>query len=226
MRFEADHTIRVNDGAQLTVRAGSGKDAGSLGLFAPEIEIRGGNLVADSDAFGGNVEIAADFLLLEKSAIAAFSRGTAESGPTRALVGPLGAVTPAGGNISIDGGAVILNEAHLTADGFGNANGGFIDITADPWLRSGDSAITASSEFGLEGFVLVNTPYGEVTGDLAALPETLLDASSLLQEPCLARDDVSGSFAVRRAPRVAPPPDAPLTSEPLEPQQCEAPPAP
>ncbi|HEX5065074.1 MAG TPA: filamentous hemagglutinin N-terminal domain-containing protein [Myxococcota bacterium] len=221
--LEATRSIRIADGAELNVLSEAGKNAGTLRLDAPHIEILNSELKAEADAYGGIVEIESDFLLLEKSSIEAFSRGV--GGEAGGLLVSAG-VTLSGGNITIDGGAVILNAAHLTADGFGNANGGFVDITADPWLRSGDSAITASSEFGLDGFVLVNTPYGEVTGDLAALPETFLDASSLLQEPCLARDAASGSFAVRRAPRVAPPPDAPLTSEPLELQQCEAPPAP
>jgi len=226
MSLEATKVIRVFDGARLVVRSAEGQDAGTLRLFAPRIEIRDSALTADASAFGGNVEITTDSLLLEKSSIVAFSRGETAGGPDALAITPGGVETPAGGNITIEGGAVILNESVLNANGFGNANGGFIDITADPWLRSGDSAITASSEFGLDGFVLVNTPYGEVTGDLAALPETFLDASSLLEEPCLARDAPSGSFAVQRAARVPPPPDAPLSAAPAEPQQCEAPPAP
>lgn len=204
IRLAATESIRVLDGAELTVRSDSGYDAGSLSLDAPRIDVRDSALTADSGGFGGNIEISTDRLELLRATVAAFSEGSGT---------PSSATTPAGGNITIHGGAVVLNQSRLDANGSGNANGGLIDITASPWLPSGDSIVTASSAFGLEGIVIVNTPYGEVTGDLAALPEGFLDASSLLETPCLARGAPSGSFAVQRLGQVLPPPDAPLSKE-------------
>jgi filamentous hemagglutinin family protein len=220
LRLEASGSIQIVDGSELTVRSTNGQDAGALTLVSPNILVRDSTVTADADAFGGNIAIETGELVLERASLVALSRG---EGPA---VGAFtsGAVTPAGGNISIAGGAVVVNQSQIVADGFGNANGGIIDITADPWLRSGDSVLSASSELGIDGFVIVNTPYGEVTGDLAALPETFLDASSLLAEPCLARDAPSGSFAVQRLRGVTPPPDAPIPAEPVTaPAQCEAP---
>jgi hypothetical protein len=234
-------SIRILDGAELKVASAKEQkqNAGTLTLDSPDIVVRDSTLRANADGSGGNIEIDTEFVLLEKAKLEAFSCGgkpncPPDSPPVGAGVagvqdvGALAAAdeTTAGGNIGIDGGAVILDQSNLNANGFGNANGGNIRISADPWLRSGDSVITASSEFGLAGVVLINTPYGEVTGQLATLPETFLDASSLLEEPCLARDAPSGSFAVERIGRVPPPPDAPLSAEPAEPAQCEAPPAP
>jgi hypothetical protein len=207
-------------GAEISARSRDGSDAGTVSLAARSITGRDSTVTADADAFGGNIEIDTEELVLERASLVALSRGEQAGGGAFTS----GAVTPAGGNIRVDGGAVVVNQSSIIADGRGNANGGFIDITADPWLRSGDSVLSASSELGIDGFVIVNTPYGEVTGDLAALPETFLDASSLLAEPCLARNAPSGSFAVQRVRGVAPPPDAPIPAEPAaEAQRCEAP---
>src|SRR5262249_20271011 len=116
----------------------------------------------------------------------------------------------AGGNILIDPPAVVLNGSTLTANGLGNANGGNIFIAGNPLIVSSDSAITASSQFGTAGTVAFASPNAEVSGELAALPSAFLDPSSLLAETCLARDAVTGTFTVRTAGALRPPPDAPL----------------
>jgi len=187
-------------GGQITVRSGrGGGDAGSIFLSAARVLGRGGIVDANADAFGGNVEITASELVhLAGTQISAVSRGGAN------------AQGLAGGNILIDPPAVVLNRSTLTANGFGNANGGNIFIAGNPLLISADSAITASSQFGTAGTIVFASPNAEVAGELAALPSAFLDASSLLAEACLAREEVSGTFTVRSTGALRPPPDAPL----------------
>ena len=120
----------------------------------------------------------------------------------------------AGGNVLLEGGAVVLNQSRVTANGFDNADGGNIAVVADPYLASTDSELTASSEFGVDGEVIIDAPITEVTGELSQLPQDFLDASTQLQEACLARNAPAGSFAVQRT-RVAPPPDALFEPKPL-----------
>lgn len=180
-----------------------GGDAGNVDLDVDTLVARGSSITAEADGFGGTVAIRADRLVqLTDSEIVAESRGGRNASEL------------AGGNIRIGSSpAVVLSGSTVTANGFGNADGGNITIAADPLLVSGDSAITASSELGVAGEIAILSPNTEVTGELAALTDAFLDASALLVESCLARDEVSGSFAVRTSGAPAPSPEAPLAPE-------------
>ena len=143
-------------------------------------------------------DCAGDVIRLERSQLDALPRGDGSSDGL------------AGGIITIDGGGVAINRSEVLADGQENANGGKVFISANPLLLSTDSVISASSEVGIEGLVVIDAPDAEVTSDLASLPENFLDASALLEEACLARNAPSGSFAVHSVGALPRSPDAPL----------------
>ncbi len=190
--------LKLNDGAEVTASS-SGGDAGSIAVSVDRFISIGSRVSALSPAFGGNVDIVAnDYVNLVDSQIDATSQGGANGSGL------------AGGNITISPQAIVVNHSTITANGFGNADGGNIFLTADPLLVSGNSAITASSQFGRQGTIVVSSPAAEISGDLAVLPSEFLDASSLLEEACLARSDVSGTFTVRSIGVLPPPPDAPF----------------
>jgi large exoprotein involved in heme utilization and adhesion len=78
----------------------------------------------------------------------------------------------------------------------------------DQLLLSGDSFLQASADLGIDGTINVSSPETDLTGTLATLPESFLDASALLARDCAARTARAGSFAVRTRGEIPPPPDA------------------
>ena len=91
-----------------------------------------------------------------------------------------------GGNITIDPQFLVLNQSSIIANAFGG-NGGNINITAGQLLMSPDSVISASSQLGVSGTIVISSPPVDVSGSLAELPVSYLDAAALLTNPCAAR---------------------------------------
>ena len=193
--------MQLANGAEVAVRS-TGGDAGVVSIQAGTFQMTDSLITAQAKAFGGSVNVkASDLVYLLDSDINAVSEGGAN-------VDGL-----AGGNIVIDPPSVVLNSSRLIADGRGNANGGNIQVTADAFLASTDSLLSASSELGLEGTVAIDAPESELSSEIASLPSDFLDPSALLREACLARDAPSGSFTMRGEGRLRAPPDAPLPAD-------------
>jgi len=76
-----------------------------------------------------------------------------------------------------------LNQSKIFT-GAVSGDGGNINITANHFLRSSDSVLDASSELGLDGDIIINAPDIDLTGSLAILPKTFIDASQLLLKNC------------------------------------------
>ena len=101
-----------------------------------------------------------------------------------------------GGNIFVEAPETfILNRARLSANAV-YGNGGYILITADGFLPSVETSITASSEFGVQGTVEIRTPDTDVGSGLVILPEVLVSRNINLAERCALRlsGDVSSFF--------------------------------
>ncbi|MFW5667492.1 MAG: beta strand repeat-containing protein, partial [Coleofasciculus sp.] len=100
-----------------------------------------------------------------------------------------------GGNIDIDTEFVVAIEdenSDIVADAFGG-NGGNINITAQNIFglefrpqRTPKSDITASSRFGLEGDVVLNTPNIDPSRGLTQLPTQPIDVRGLVAQVCRA----------------------------------------
>jgi filamentous hemagglutinin family protein len=200
--LRADHGLSLLDGAEVTVEALDSGNAGEIQLGAASIAVIDSRVTGRADRFGGNITLSGGIISLENSIVDAVSDA--------------GTLGPAGGNVAIAGHAISINDSVINANGENNAAGGFVDISADALVISTDSSITATSEIGIDGTVRIDAPDSEVTSDLVSLPENLLDASSLLEEACLARDAPSGSFSVREVGELPASPDAPLTPEPRD----------
>ncbi len=91
-----------------------------------------------------------------------------------------------GGDVTTNSKFVILNNGHVTANADGG-DGGAIFIRTDNYVKSSDSAVTATSKRGNDGIVRIEAPDTDVSGDLVILPETLLDATRWMKTPCSAR---------------------------------------
>ena len=78
--------------------------------------------------------------------------------------------------------------------------------------------------------IVIAGPESDLSGQLAALPASFLDASSLLTSHCAARTAPVGSFVVRGAGWIPPPPDGPLggflSEEPAAPARTTPAPTP
>ena len=101
-----------------------------------------------------------------------------------------------GGNIEIRSPqTLVLQRSRLSANAI-LGHGGYILITADGFLPSIETSITASSEFGVQGMVEIRTPDTDVGSGLVVPPETLVSKNINLAERCALRlaGDVSSFF--------------------------------
>ena len=89
-----------------------------------------------------------------------------------------------GGNITISKpGLLFMNRGQLSANAV-LGKGGYISVVADTFLPSIDSLITASSEYGAQGVVEIESVETDIGGGLVILPDELKDRSVNLAERC------------------------------------------
>ncbi|MEQ8969118.1 MAG: S-layer family protein [Coleofasciculus sp. C1-SOL-03] len=201
--------LRVEDGARVTVATGTITDdtqlaasslsfgfglevefsdqatgnAGTMMIEANSIQFNNqGSLIARTiSGEGGNINLQVDDLIemRRNSLISAEAFGGEGDG----------------GNIDIDTEFVVALEeenSDIVADAFGG-NGGNITITAQNIFglefrpqRTPKSDITASSRFGLEGNVVLNTPDVDPSRGLNQLPTQPVDVRGLVAQVCRA----------------------------------------
>ncbi|MHB1188388.1 two-partner secretion domain-containing protein [Thiobacillus sp.] len=103
-----------------------------------------------------------------------------------------------GGNIFIDPQFVVLQNSQIIANAFGGP-GGNINIIAGQLLADPATVISASSALGIDGTVNIDAPDSDVSAELAVLPDSFLDAASLMQAGCgAARAGLSSLVEVGR----------------------------
>jgi filamentous hemagglutinin family protein len=174
--------MSVTDGAKVTVSSPTGV-AGNLNINANSLFLNRGTLSAEtgtSGAEGGaNITLSGlDFLLMRnESLISANATGSAN-----------------GGNITIDSQFIIAlpPQGRQGSDIVANAvrgNGGRVNITTSGLfgiefrpLRTPKNDITASSEFGVAGEVIINQLAVDPAQGLDALPENLVDVEGLINQ--------------------------------------------
>lgn len=91
-----------------------------------------------------------------------------------------------GGNIRFDSETALMNHSRISADARGG-NGGNIHISANPFIPSADSRLSASSELGIDGAILIEAPDTDIASALTALPENYLDSGRWIKTPCAER---------------------------------------
>lgn len=101
---------------------------------------------------------------------------------------------------------VVLNGSSVVANAL-RGNGGKIDLLTRYFLQSTDSIVQASSQFGLQGTVSINSANANIAGSIAVLTGTFMDASKLIQEDCNKRYVQNSSFVVHSSNSVLPSPD-------------------
>ena len=164
-------------GPQITARSTGSGDAGSITVSAVRLLMNNGAAIsteaATSTASGGNITLhLRDFLYLVSSEISTSVKGE----------------TGNGGNIAIDPQLVILDHSSIIAQAV-EGHGGNITITAGQFIPSSDSIVSASSELGISGTIVINGPRVDVNGALVVLSSQLRGRTEVLREACAARAD-------------------------------------
>ena len=163
-------TLKIADGGYVGVFHEGTGDAGDFTLRADTVLLdRGGILTAETvSGQGGNLAIDTGSIQLHRG-----SQITVES----FYIGD-------GGKLTLNSRTIaLLEDSGIRANAV-QGSGGNIQIFTDGIFQSANSAITASSQFGIDGVISINTPEADATLQLVELPENLLDASSQLQSGC------------------------------------------
>jgi filamentous hemagglutinin family protein len=171
----ASDIVLPDAGPQITARSTGSGDAGSITVSATRLVMNNGAAIsteaAASTANGGNITLhVRDFLYLTSSEISTSVKGE----------------TGNGGNIAIDPQLVILDHSSIIAQAV-EGHGGNITITADQFIPSSDSVVSASSELGISGTIVINGPRVDVNGALVVLSTQLRSRTEVLREACAAR---------------------------------------
>jgi filamentous hemagglutinin family protein len=198
VRVRADRLVLSDGGTVSSTSRGAGR-AGNIRVEADRVEMVGGAVTtAALQADGGSIEVlAGDLVHLRDSRI------------TSAVGTGLGA----GGNITIDPPAVVLDGSTLRADAFGGP-GGNVAIVAGVFLTARDAVVSASSALGVSGTVAISSPITDIAGATAPLPDDFVPAAGLLRERCGAGGvrARASRFVVGGRDRTPAEPGAPLAS--------------
>ena len=170
----AASAIRLNSpGPRVSATATGTGDAGSVAVAAPQVFLRNGASISTAalEANGGNITVGpGDLLYLQQSAI------------TTSVGGALGN----GGNIAVEPQLVVLDRSVIQANAVGG-NGGNVSVQAEQLVSSFNSAITATSQRGVSGEILVAAQPLNLNGSLVVLASDLRAAAALLREGCAVR---------------------------------------
>jgi filamentous hemagglutinin family protein len=178
---------------------GTGSDAGESGRI----------FIRASDSFrlfdGGSVSVEtaqtdAGNITLEVGDLLHLSNG---SSITTSVAGGEGS----GGNIAIGSVFVVLDEGSRIIANAERGQGGNILIRilgGGALFQSPDSQIEASSEFGVEGSVVIDAPDTDIIAGFLGLPANFLDAATVLTQLCAGRSGANVSSLVVRKYEVLP----------------------
>src|SRR5262249_4441017 len=117
-----------------------------------------------------------------------------------------------GGSVTIDPQSVILENSQILAQAV-QGPGGNISITTNLLLPDTTSVISASSQFGQNGTVAIQSPIAPAGGKIFPLPQKPLIETSLMSQVCAARaGGMFSTFTLAGRDMVPPEPDGWLSS--------------
>jgi filamentous hemagglutinin family protein len=165
----AGQSVTISNGASVSASSTGPGDAGNILINAgQQFEMRNSSVTTKSEqAGGGNIEInATNQIRLVDSEVNA-------------------SAFLDGGNITIDPILMILQNSQILAQAVQGA-GGNITITTPLFLADQSSLVSASSQFGLNGTVTIQSPTSNLSGSLGPLASKTNQAQSLVTQRCAA----------------------------------------
>ncbi|THJ14446.1 MAG: filamentous hemagglutinin N-terminal domain-containing protein [Nitrospira sp. CG24C] len=199
--FTASDSVTIADGSAISASSlnpGTG-DAGNISIDAGNsLTLRNSSITTEaSQASGGKINIRAVKLvqLVESLISTSVSDGTG-----------------GGGDIFIDPNIVVLQNSQILARAIQGA-GGNITIFTPLFLRDSSSLVSASSQFGLNGTVTIQSPTSNLSESLGTLTEKPSEAQTLLTQRCAAlANGQASSFVVAGREQLPADPGSWLTS--------------
>ena len=195
----AGQSVTISDGASVSASSTGPGNAGNISINAgQQFEMRNSSVKTEAaQASGGNIDIqVVDRVRLVNSSISTSVLGGSGSG----------------GNITIDPNVVVLQNSQVIAQAVQGA-GGNITITTPLFLADSTSLVSASSQFGLNGTVTIQSPTSNLSGSLGTLSSKPSQAQSLLTQRCAAlANGQASSFVVAGREQLPADPGGWLTS--------------
>ena len=168
----AGQSVTLSNGASVSASSTGPGNAGDISINAGlQFDMRDSSVKTEAaQASGGNIDIqSVDRVRLVNSSISTSVLGGAGSG----------------GNITIDPNVVVLQNSQIIAQAI-QGNGGNITIFTPLFLADSTSLVSASSQFGLNGTVTIQSPTSNLSESLGTLSSKPLQAQSLLTQRCAA----------------------------------------
>jgi filamentous hemagglutinin family protein len=224
LSVNAKDSVELRDTGGLSVEATNGGTAGNLTVHTKDMSVNDGAKVTVSSPTGvaGNLNISANNLLLNRGTLSA-ETGTsgAQSGANITLSGldlllmRNESLISANATGNANGGNIIIESQFIVAlppqgrqgsDIVANAvrgNGGRVNITTSGLfgiefrpIRTPKNDITASSEFGIAGEVIINKLVVDPSQGLDALPQSLVDVEGLINQDLCKSARTGSAFTV------------------------------
>ena len=196
----AGQSVTLNNGSSISASSTGAGNAGNISINAgQQLDIMRNSSVKTEAAqtSGGNIDIQAiDRVRLVNSSISTSVLGGGGSG----------------GNITIDPDVVVLQNSQVIAQAVQGA-GGNITITTPLFLADFTSFVSASSQFGLNGTVTIQSPTSNLSGSLGPLTSKPSQVQTLLTQRCAAlANGQTSSFVVAGREQLPSDPGGWLTS--------------
>lgn len=169
--------FNLNNQSQVSVDSDGAGQAGNIEIRVNSLNANQGKITANStQTGGGDITLIADSTLLDNNSELSTSVFDGNGG---------------GGDVAIDSKFIIVRDNSFIRANAIQGDGGNINIDTEVILQSLDSEITASSEFGLDGLVEINSPDTDNQISLVELPENIVDPTSLIAGQCLGKNNDS-----------------------------------
>ncbi len=172
INLTAGQSVTIKDGAAVSASSTGPGDAGNISIHAGnQFDVQNGSVTTNaSQASGGNIDIkATDLVRVVNGHISTSVLGGSGNG----------------GNISIDPNTVVLQNSQIVAKAV-TGTGGNITITTPLFLADQLSLVDASSQFGLNGTVTIQSPTSNLSGTVGQLTSKPSPVHLLIQSRCAA----------------------------------------
>ncbi|MDP1769505.1 MAG: filamentous hemagglutinin N-terminal domain-containing protein [Nitrospirota bacterium] len=197
--MNATDQVTMTGGSAITATSTGPGNAGNISINAgQQFDMRDSSINTESSqASGGNIDVQAIAQVrLVNSTISTSVLGGSGSG----------------GNITIDPNVVVLQNSQIIAQAIQGA-GGNITIFTPLFLADSTSLVSASSQFGLNGTVTIQSPTSNLSGSLGVLSSKTGQAQGLVTQRCAAlANGQASSFVVAGREQLPADPGGWLTS--------------